>query len=71
MRNPHGFDYHQPNRDTLAGVYLEVSDLDPETPPAESPASQEKPVLLSPVEQLFGITVSVEDDVAKNEDSVS
>lgn len=66
MRNPHGFDYHQPSRDALAGIYVEGSDASPGTLPAEVPASQEKPVGRAPVEQLFGITLSVDDeDVAE------
>lgn len=62
MRNPHGFDYNQPSRDALAGIYVEVSDSGAGTPTAELPASQEKPVVLAPVEQLFGIILSVVDD---------
>jgi hypothetical protein len=62
MRNAHGFDYNQPNRDALVGIYVEGSDLGSGTPTVELPASQEKPVVLAPVEQLFGITVSVDDD---------
>lgn len=62
MRNPHAFDYNQPSHDALAGIYVEVSDFGPGVPTAELPASQEKPAVLAPVEQLFGITVSVEDD---------
>lgn len=61
MRNLHEFDYNQPSRDALAGIYVEGSDLVRGTPTAELPASREKAVVLAPVEQLFGITVSVDD----------
>jgi hypothetical protein len=62
MRNPPGFDYNQPSRDALSGIYVEVSDSGPGTPPAELPASQKQRVVPAPVEQLFGITLSVDDD---------
>lgn len=62
MRNSHRFDYNQPSRDSLAGIYVEASDFGRGTLPAELPASQDKAVALAPVEQLFGITMSVDDD---------
>lgn len=62
MRNPHGFDYNHPSRDALAGIFVEGSDFGRGTSTVELPASQEKPVALVLVEQLFGITLSVEDD---------
>jgi hypothetical protein len=64
MHNPHGFDYNQPNRDALTGIYVEVSDSVSGTPAAKLPASQEKPVIAQ-VEQLFGLTISVNDDTAE------
>jgi hypothetical protein len=62
MPNPHGFDYNQPSCDALAGIYVEGSDAGPGTPAAEVPASPKKPVGRAPVEQLFGITLSVDDE---------
>ncbi len=62
MRDPHGFDYNQPNRDALVGIYVEASDLGLGTPAVELPASRDKAVVRAPVEQLFGITLSVDDD---------
>lgn len=62
MRNPHEFDYTQPSHDALVGIYVEGNDFVPGVPTAELPASQEKPVVPALLEQLFGITVSVEDD---------
>ena len=64
MHNPHGFDYNQPSWDAQAGIYVEVSDSVPGTPAAELSASQEKPVIAQ-VEQLFGLTISVDDDTAE------
>jgi hypothetical protein len=64
MHNSHGFDYNQPSRDALAGIYVEVRDSVPRTPVAELPASQEKPVI-DQVEQLFGLTISADDDMAE------
>ena len=60
MHHPHGFDYDQPSRDALAGIYVEVSDCACGTPPAEVPASQEKPAVAQ-MEELFGLTLSVDD----------
>jgi hypothetical protein len=60
MRNPQAFDYNQPSRDALAGIYVEVSDGHPDTRGAELSASQEKPAVAQ-VEQLFGLTLSVDD----------
>ena len=39
-----------------------MSDSGPGLPTAEVPASQEKLVGLAPAEQLFGITMSVDDE---------
>ena len=62
MRNPVGFDYNQPNRDSLVGVFVEAIDLDRDISTLELPANHEKSGVRLPVEQLFGITLSLLDD---------
>jgi len=49
---PQEFDYDQPGRDALIGVYVEVSDSAPGASAAEVPASQEKSVAHE-AERLF------------------
>lgn len=62
MPDSQGFDYNQPSRDALAGIYVEVSDSAAEMPAALLPGAQEEPVALAQVERLFGLTVSVDDE---------
>jgi hypothetical protein len=59
MQNPQGFDYSQPNRATLAGIYVEVSDSAAQAPAPGLPVGQERPVALAEIERLFGLTVTV------------
>ena len=58
MRNSQGFDYKQPTRDALAGIYVEVSDSAAENPAAEPNMSPVPPQ----VDTLFGLTVTVDDE---------
>jgi len=60
MQDPPKFDYDQPSRDTLAGIYVEACDS-AETSPIELPGEQKKPLAFAPLELLFGITVTVDD----------
>ena len=60
MRNPQGFDYDQPSRDALAGIYVEVGDSAAET--AKLRAGQERPVVVAEMERLFGLTLTVDDE---------
>jgi hypothetical protein len=60
MGHPHGFDYNQPSCDTLAGIFVEATDS--VTAADELPTRQEKRVRPAQVEQLFGHTLTVEDD---------
>jgi hypothetical protein len=59
------FDYCQPSRDALAGIYVEVTDSARGTPAAELPAKQDRLVVSNQVQQLFGLTVSVDDRAAE------
>lgn len=61
MRTSQGFNYHQPSRDALAGIYVEVTDSAAETPVATFRAGQEESAVRAGVERLFGLTVSVDD----------
>ena len=61
MRTPQQFDYNQPCHDTLAGIYVEASDIATTTPVADLPGGHEGHVLGSQMERLFGITLSVDE----------
>lgn len=65
MRSSQDFNYHQPSPDALAGIYVEASDSDAETLPLELPMRQEKPSMAAQLEQLFGVTLSVDDEMAE------
>jgi len=56
-----GLDYHQPTRDSLAGIYLEVSDSGAENPAAEWNADRLATVVPGEMEKLFGLTLTVDD----------
>jgi hypothetical protein len=62
MQNPPGFDYNQPSRDTLAGIYVEGSDSAAAHPAAEMPAGQGGQVTPDQTERLFGVTLTVDDE---------
>ncbi len=55
MANTQPFDYAQPTRDSLAGIYVEATD----EPSAQ--ASRVEPAGASPSEALFGLTQTVDD----------
>ena len=59
------FDFSQPSRDTLFGIYVEASDL-ATTPVAETPIGEAGKTSLCQVEQLFGITMTVSDENTAN-----
>jgi hypothetical protein len=61
MQNPQGFDYSQPSLDSLAGIYVEVSDSAVEHSIAELNAAQGGTVVPAEAERLFGLTVTVDD----------
>jgi hypothetical protein len=72
MQNSQPFDYERPSRDTLAGVYVEASDevisevgsVDVRQP---VPAGQ----VLPRREDLFGVTVAVDDTMPNQPDDTS
>lgn len=62
MHIPQGFDYDQPGLDTLAGIYLEVSDATVESHGAECNAAQGSTAVVPEAVRLFGLTVNVDDE---------
>ena len=61
MRQPQGFDYNRPTLDSLAGIYVEVSDSGGEDPAAERNAARSETVAPGEMEKLFGLTLTVDD----------
>jgi hypothetical protein len=66
MHNPQEFDYNQPRPDTLAGIYVEVSDTTVESPRAEWNAAQGEAVVSPDAGRLFGLTVIVDEHTAEH-----
>jgi len=61
MKNPPIFDYDQPTRDSLAGIYVEASDeaLEPAGGVNSGPTGR----LASRAATLFGLTLTADDSV--------
>jgi hypothetical protein len=58
MGNTAQFDYCQPTRDALIGIYVEVSDAENPAAGSTTPTTTEIPHH----QKLFGVSVTVEDE---------
>ena len=70
MRNSNEFDYDEPSRDTLAGIYVEVTDsIDEDVAGSGTAGQPATPVPAPRPEDLYGFTLSVDDRMAAERSS--
>jgi hypothetical protein len=62
MQNSEKFDYNQPSRDALAGMYVEVSDSPVKSSATEFHGALGGTVVPTGAERLFGLTITVDDE---------